>query len=241
MRFIYNVGLEHTGHHAWEAIGTQLSHGLAGNGKLQQLVREIAGVIFFGEVLGGVPAAALGQAFQAAVQAFGSRRAQPVWLNSCSYPCGGAGERNNPLRHPDLRTMHRAASAAGAEMRYLVMTRHPTEVAYATSADRVQQLSRSCSYMLESLEALPPSAPMLCVPYLETAQLAPTISTFVGANITGHIRSSFRLGARRPPVKPPQEARAHQHWLKFASCSDRLDAFCSSLQARRRRISEVRW
>ena len=119
-RFVYAVGLEHTGHHLWhEGLYPLVCTPRGNSSKLRGLFE----LINTGLDLPCVPLSMQRSVRDYLLKAV-SVGAGLTCQNSCSYPCS---PYQRP-RNPDIVVLARASNAARVDLRLLVLTRAVVEV-----------------------------------------------------------------------------------------------------------------
>jgi hypothetical protein len=175
-RYLYPVGLEHSGHHLWQRLLPRFSATSGVSSALHPIERRgCARQRWWGSdpgarswfALENVPnpcpfaraddaakvVATLKRAFEEDVA---QRRTSLYNIKSCSFPCG-------PGSFPDVTLVARAAEAAGVDLRLVVMTRDPTEIVHGCGLGcgftelRVRQMLHACRQLDAQLRKLHPA------------------------------------------------------------------------------------
>ena len=219
------VGLEHTGHHLWWAafpadllsahnfsrailLWSYQSHN---HSMMAVATRNMLGArltsIFYAEL---------------------ANIAETNWARRVSLDSYPQGPADGLGRHPDAPLLADASRAAGATMRFVIMTRAPQEIVRIWSLKRVESLSRQCRIMQAHVKELRwKRFPLFVLPYWRTLELAERVGAFLGSkDVPARLRATWLPTNRSSVAETMMRSSglaASPAWISLQRCSRELD------------------
>ena len=202
--FLFTAGMEHTGHHLFDAARQRLGV-IVANATSQEVYFSDAS-----HLDGCAPAtAALAKAFRedaaAAAAAAASdappnavhlsASAPPIWVPCGSYPSVW-GREPHLEGSPDVHALARAAESASVDLRMLLMLRPTAEIVYDFRGPRLRSLLTACAALQQQLLALDPSF-FHCFMYADAANATAVsrAAAFTGVPLTSEVLQALEHSA----------------------------------------------
>jgi hypothetical protein len=245
--FLYTLGLEHTGHHFWEAVTKDVQ---AESVQAQLWLEEIdaearrrgieARLEGYAQPYGNrsLLVDGLAEKFQMTELLYDNKKPL-IGINSCSYPCGHVnanGSANHAFAddfirrpiHPVL--LAKAARSATARLRFLLLLRPPGEIFEYYQPWEVDRYDEYCQILQRHVAALAAYDPQLVFPiwYPLTPSYVQSLSKFLRYNVSAEVAAHFRPSNRKgKPLQQLHELEAagitrRPSWARLGECMTNL-------------------